>query len=143
MPIQVSVQKRGLDLAVLPDLIGSKARRKLNKRVVDFAYQEMRDRAPLRTGVLKGSIIKLLREFEGYVGSAAPYAVYVEYGTRPHTILPVNARVLAFEVAGRTVFSPIVRHPGTRPQPFMRETAEEVKRRIPEFWNEIWREEMG
>ena len=143
MGIEISIQKRGLDIAVLPNLIGKEMRKKLNKKLIDFAYEEMRRRAPVRSGALRASIRKHVREFEGYVGPTAPHAIYVEYGTRPHTISAVNARVLAFEVRGRMIFTPIVRHPGTKPQPFMRETAAEVKRRIPEFWEEVWKEEMS
>ena len=142
MGIQVSLVKRGLDVSVLPDLIGRKLRKKLNEQLAEHAYEEMRKRVPVRTGTLKASIVKHVRDFESIVGPTVPYAIYVEYGTRPHIIRPVNASVLAFEVGGRTIFTPIVRHPGTKPQPFMRETAEEVKKRIPEFWREVWEEEV-
>lgn len=35
--------------------------------------------------------------------------------TRPHIIVPRNARVLVFEVQGRTVFTRRVNHPGSTP----------------------------
>lgn len=35
--------------------------------------------------------------------------------TRPHIILPRNARALVFEVAGHTVFTRRVNHPGSTP----------------------------
>jgi HK97 gp10 family phage protein len=142
MEIQVTLAKRGLDISVLPSLIGSKMRKELKKRLTDLAYDVMREKVPVRTGALKASIVKDLRDYQAFIGPTAPYAVYVEYGTRPHIIRPVNASVLAFRVSGRTVFTPIVRHPGTKPQPFMRETVQEVKRRIPELWQEIWEEEI-
>lgn len=84
----------------------------------------------------------------GYLLNDAPYAAYVEYGTKPHIILPLNyhwgsggqqrptSRVtgkrvsgvsagagrgssLRFEMGGRIVFARSVRHPGTRPFAFM------------------------
>lgn len=42
------------------------------------------------------------------------YASYVEEGTPPHVILPVNASVLRFVVPGvGVVFARVVNHPGT------------------------------
>jgi len=54
-------------------------------------------------------------------GNAAPYAVAVHEGTRPHPITPKNARVLAFpsRSTGAMVFTTYVNHPGTRAQPFL------------------------
>jgi hypothetical protein len=48
----------------------------------------------------------------------ASYAPYVEFGTAPHTIVPVNARVLANPRTGQ-IFGTIVHHPGTKANPFM------------------------
>jgi hypothetical protein len=68
--------------------------------------------------------------------------MYVEYGTRPHEIRPVFASVLRFEVEGKVVFTQVVHHPGTRAQPFVRETAEMTREKIPELWDEIAEEEI-
>ena len=48
----------------------------------------------------------------------ASYAPYVEFGTAPHTIKAVNKKVLANVNSGQ-VFGPVVKHPGTKPNPFM------------------------
>lgn len=93
------------------------------------------------------------KEAFGFLENHAPYAGHVEYGTRPHLILPLDyhwgsrraqrptSRVtgkrvsgvsagagrgmaLRFTVGGRVVFRRSVRHPGTRPMPFMRPAAE-------------------
>jgi hypothetical protein len=48
----------------------------------------------------------------------ASYAPYVEFGTAPHTIRAVNAKVLANVKTGQ-IFGPVVKHPGTKPNPFM------------------------
>jgi hypothetical protein len=55
------------------------------------------------------------------IGPTVDYAVMVEDGTRPHIIRPRNKRALRFRPggSGRYVFAKFVRHPGTRPQPFM------------------------
>lgn len=137
------MQQRGLDLKVLADKFHGPIPEKLVRKVAEHAYATMMAKAPVRTGRLLGSIRKQVSGSEATVGPTVAYAVYVEYGTRPHDIRPVFASVLAFEVAGRMVFTPIVHHPGTRPQPFVQETSEDVQRRLSEFWEKVFREEVG
>jgi len=48
----------------------------------------------------------------------AKYAPYVEFGTAPHIIRAVNARVLANRETGH-IFGPLVHHPGTKANPFL------------------------
>jgi len=48
----------------------------------------------------------------------ASYAPFVEFGTAPHIIRPVNARVLANAKTGE-IFGTLVHHPGTKANPFM------------------------
>ncbi len=48
------------------------------------------------------------------------YVLYHHDGTGPHTIRPRRAKALRFVVAGRVVYAQKVRHPGTRPNPFLR-----------------------
>lgn len=47
-------------------------------------------------------------------------AVFLEAGTRAHTIEPRNGKVLRFMVAGSYVFARKVNHPGTAARPFMK-----------------------
>lgn len=76
----------------------------------------------IRVGRVSGSSVR--------IQAMAGYAAFVELGTRPHTIRPVNARVLAWGGARRlsgslrsgskpTNFAMVVHHPGTRPQPYL------------------------
>ena len=67
------------------------------------------------------------------LGLAASYAAAVEYGTAPHEITPMNGGVLAFEVAGKMMFTPIVHHPGTRANPFMQRALEEALGKVDRF----------
>lgn len=46
----------------------------------------------------------------------------LEYGTRPHEITPVKAKVLAFTVDGDQVFTKHVDHPGTKAYAFTNKT---------------------
>jgi len=84
------------------------------------------------------SVLKREREqFDGevskVVGTNAEYALYIEFGTAPHTITPTNAEVLRFEVDGETVFTQRVEHPGTDPRPFLRPAVNEARRNPGQF----------
>lgn len=55
-------------------------------------------------------------ELRTRITNAAPYATYIEGGTRPHIIVPVRARMLVFRnQQGTLVFAKKVNHPGTQP----------------------------
>lgn len=60
-------------------------------------------------------------------GRRVDYGPYVEYGTRPHSIDPVNASVLAFQGPDGPVFARHVDHPGTKAHPFMEPAGEHVR----------------
>ena len=48
----------------------------------------------------------------GSTGTNVKYAKYLEYGTSPHVILPVRAKMLSWMQGGRRVFARKVNHPG-------------------------------
>lgn len=48
----------------------------------------------------------------GHDPQRAPYAIFVNLGTRPHVIRPKNKRALRWPVGGRFVFATKVDHPG-------------------------------
>lgn len=57
---------------------------------------------------------------DGITGrSDQPYAEWVVKGTKPHTIVPRRAKVLAFEGSGgEMIFTRRAQHPGTAPNNF-------------------------
>lgn len=55
----------------------------------------------------------------GRVTASPRYTYYVERGTRAHIIRPKNKKALRFVRGGTTVIVRYVRHPGTKPRPFM------------------------
>lgn len=78
---------------------------------------------PVKSGKLRRSIKVSTSVKNGWVtaklkagGKLAPHAHLVEYGTRPHKILPKKAGALT--VGGNVVRE--VDHPGAKPHPFMR-----------------------
>lgn len=93
---------------------------------------------PWRTGNLLQSFRFGISPFRASWGPTAYYAPFVEFGTRPHIIRPVRAKVLAWrsgggasyvtsksgkqyykKTEGGTTFASLVHHPGTKPSRFM------------------------
>lgn len=85
---------------------------------------EMESRVPVKTGNLRTSLgirVESNRVVIGPNERQAPYAGYVEFGTKPHEIKPKNPDgVLVFKINGTKVFAKKVNHPGTRAQPYVR-----------------------
>lgn len=73
------------------------------------------------TGRLKNSFSFELQPGGGSVrvGTNLEYAKYHHYGTRPYTIRPVRARVLAFAIGGGMAFARQVNHPGLPSRPLI------------------------
>jgi hypothetical protein len=72
---------------------------------------------PVRTGYLVQNWGFEIGNLQARWYPKAQYAPYVEFGTGPHIIRAVNRRVLANQAGD--VFGPVVRHPGTKANPFM------------------------
>lgn len=56
--------------------------------------------------------------------ASAPYASFVEFGTKPHTIEARRGTHMRFVQNGAIRFARIVHHPGTKPRPFMAQAQE-------------------
>jgi len=114
------------------------------RELTEYAYVIMRfEKAPKRTGRLRRSIKRRKHGYTGEVTVGVPYAAYVEFGTRPHVIRPVRARALRFKVGGDVVFAKLVHHPGTKPNPFMRRTAERTLKHAGSLFEKSFRRVTG
>jgi hypothetical protein len=93
-------------------------------------------RVPRKTGHLGRSIVPgAVSDTSALVEARTPYAAAVEFGSKPHVIKPKRASVLAWpgsaknrRLSGRArtgtgrgdmVFAKSVRHPGTKPHPYL------------------------
>lgn len=89
----------------------------------NYIKAEMEAKVPVRTGNLRNSIFIKVETDKVIIGPnliTAPYAGYVEFGTRAHTIVPrTKGGVLVFTVGGTKVFTRKVNHPGSRPHPYV------------------------
>lgn len=91
--------------------------------------------APVKHGNLKTSIHTETENkgLAALIGTGVNYAPHVEYGTRPHIIRVKKAGALS---DGKKIFGKVVKHPGTRAQPFLTPAYNRNKQR---FINEIKR----
>lgn len=108
--------KRGIQRAVMSEM---------DKAAVDVR-DHMRQTAPVDTGALRDSIA-ILKPAQntwqiGPVG--IEYAAAQEYGAKPHVIIASPGKVLVFSMGGKTVYTTKVNHPGNKPQPYIRPTAD-------------------
>lgn len=85
--------------------------------------------APVDTGRLKNSI-KVTSTENGISIFMVDYGKFVEFGTPPHTIEPKEKKALRFEVGGDELIRKKVKHPGTRPNPFIRNTIQNKLKQI-------------
>jgi len=136
--VAVSIDKEAVDeilhkCELFYPWFSGKFLRRSGERIAEL----MREKAPVRTGRLRQSITVRLETEKVTVGPAVPYAPYVEYGTKPHIIRPVNAKALAFEVGGTTVFAKLVRHPGFAGRFFARGAYEQFMTEAPEYAREL------
>lgn len=104
------------------------ANEKTVQEVGDNIVQYAKESAPSRDNYYANNI-----KFDGKneVVANADYSAHIEYGTKPHVIKPQSAKYLHFKGKdGKDVFAKIVNHPGTRPQPIMRNAAMKVQKDI-------------
>jgi len=143
--IEVDVSTRGLEFDEVAETMDKELRQRLTERLAEVAYAEAFYGAPWRTGKLARSIVKEIDEDgAASIKALAPYAVYVIKGTAPHEIRPVNASCLAFKAAGGDmVFSRLVRHPGTKPNPFLQRAVDKAREKVEEIFDELFEEMIG
>ena len=142
MSLQVKFQRRGLDLQVVSSKLEKTIIPGFINAVADFAFTRMYQNSPWRTGFLAMSITKSVRKDGFSVKPTAPYSIFVEKGTSPHIITPVNASCLAFESGSGMVFTKMVFHPGTRANPFVARTTVEVRESVDKIFDEAWKKEI-
>ena len=106
---------------------------------------------PRKTGHLGRSIVPgRLTKDSATIEARTPYAATVELGSRPHIIRPKRAKVLAWGGTRRlsgtlsrgsraTNFARVVRHPGTRAQPYLipgaKKALAELTGALVKLWN--------
>tara|TARA_R100000234_G_scaffold45398_1_gene27118 strand:- start:555 stop:1007 length:453 start_codon:yes stop_codon:yes gene_type:complete len=99
----------------------------------DAMSLEAQRMVPVDTGRLRGSINVKREYLSKVIGTNVEYATDVEFGTGPHEIVAKNKKVLANKKKG-IIFGKKVKHPGSKPKPFMRPAFENNRRKVAEFF---------
>lgn len=86
----------------------------------------LRDAAPVKTGAGRDSIVSRASGLEGRGYYARGYMKMQNDGTRPHIIVPRNRRALHWG-GDPGVFATKVKHPGTKPNPFVRRAVDKAE----------------
>jgi HK97 gp10 family phage protein len=137
--VEVEVSTRGLDFEAVAKILDEETKQQLIERLAEFAYYEAFFNAPWKTGKLARSIVTKIEEGEAKLQILVPYAKFVVEGTRPHEIRPVSANVLVFKSkSGDLVFTRLVRHPGTKPNPFLQRAVDKAREQIDDIWAELF-----
>jgi len=129
-------------LESLPDKGNKAIRVAIKQGLADIKEHASKNhRFTTRGGMLVKSIFHEFnpQKLQGRVfldSAVAPYALYVHEGTKPHEIRVKNWRALRWENNGDVIFAKRVKHPGTRPDRFLYEAADEVRPRIQQYLSE-------
>lgn len=80
---------------------------------------EIQERTPKRDGTLQKSIHTTIENVgtlgvSAIIGTPLSYALPVEFGAKPHDIVPKNGKALMFMMRGVPVFAKKVHHPGSK-----------------------------
>ncbi len=126
---KVSLRVEGLDKAIrelqnFPKKKAAEIVQELDRTTLAIESQAKRnltDNGSVDTGRLRASIVRQATgEYSRTVGTNVEYAPGVEFGTAPHLIVPKRAKALKTPFG----FFKKVKHPGSRPKPFLFPAAE-------------------
>src|SRR5665647_1507564 len=129
MKFSIRVASLGLDVGMFDKNFQGEVDQRIHEEPADFAFEQMYANALWRSFNLAMNIKKEVSEGKVSVKPLAFYALFVEKGTAPHIIRPVNASCLAFHggMLGGMVFTKLVHHPGTKPNPFIQRNVMETR----------------
>lgn len=97
---------------------------------------------PKDTGLLQKSFTANIESagtlgVSAVIGTPLNYALPVEFGSKPHDILPKNGNALHFMIRGVPVFAKKVHHPGTKGYFMVTRAFEENKTQIQDSFNRM------
>ena len=140
--VQVSVD---IDLTGLTGNLSEDKLIQAKSQGLNYASQEMvrvlMMNSPVDHGVLKSWFIDSIDDTEAHIKTPAEYASYVNDGTGPYVIEPVNAKALYWPGADHPVKR--VQHPGIQGQHFVENSIDDVEGRLSEYFLKALSEVMG
>ena len=97
-----------------------------------------------KTGALFASVYNrstgAMRREVGHDPQRAPHALFVAFGTKPHTIRPKNKQALRWAGGGAFHFAKVVHHPGYRGDNYLIPAADAAVRQFEQIVNQAFRE---
>ena len=101
-------------------------------KAADDVKMKMRELAPVDTGNLRDSIQIVKSGTDRWqIGPVnVPYAAAQEFGSKPHVIIASPGKTLVFVSGGTTRFAKSVKHPGNKPQPYVRPAREWAEKNV-------------
>ena len=98
--------------------------------------REVKIKSPVKEGFLQNSWYESNRDSDSVtISSGVEYADYVNSGTKPHDIFPVNKQSLFWEGLGHPLPKGRgVHHPGITPRHFVEDSIEIVESQIEDLW---------
>lgn len=113
----------------------------INSSSADIIEKNLIKNTPVKTGVLRGSIIKQVEKTSAVVMTTAGYGKFVDQDTKPHRIF--GRPFLRFVINGTVFFRRFVDHPGTKGQQFKAKTVNESRDEINNSIVKIYKELTG
>ena len=98
-----------------------------------IVYAQMRNQAPVDTGMLRENIYRNVQPYRAEIGpdlTVTPYALYVHEGTEPYVITPTTGRAMRWEDEEGVHYASIVQHPGLEANPFVERTYNKTKDKV-------------
>ena len=117
------------------DFAGQRVQQRFLRLIGESAVILLKQVTPVDSGELADSW-RVLGQGKDYVEVGTSLIGLVEdltQGTKPHLIRPVRGNVLRFEMGGQEIFATEVRHPGTRPNPFLDDVARSIHNAVIEI----------
>ena len=119
--------------------------REVKAKGLNYAAQEtvrtLMIYSPVDHGLLKSWFIDSLSDDETHIKTPAKYAKWVNDGTGPYVIEPVNKKALYWAGADHPV--KYVVHPGIEGQHFVEDSIDDVEGRLGEYFLKALEEVMG
>ncbi|MFF1965434.1 hypothetical protein ACFVW5_17835 [Streptomyces sp. NPDC058232] len=106
-------------------LRGGRTARKLAERTQRVARIAEREAPGSMGSYITWKVTDGPKGLQGVIVCDHPKVRFVLDGTRPHVIRPRRAKALRFEIGGRVVYAAYVRHPGTKPNNFLKRALRE------------------
>lgn len=131
MPVQiVGLDKIQRELKSF-DFAAKKIQTRFLTLIGELTVEALKNNVPVDTGALRDSFsYSISKNTVDVFSTEADKLNWIDKGTKPHIIEPVNTSVLRFEIDGQEIFASRVYHPGTKANPIYTEISNQMNNMI-------------